>query len=126
MLCARGAPVGIMLKHTPSHQYAPPNALITLASLPNLGPKSAQFLLDAGITSHAQLQRLGAVRAYTMVKRVQPRASLNLLWALEGALSGLHWRVVAKEHRTSLMLALDAHDQSLRRKPHPSNPCSNS
>lgn len=94
------------------------NSGATLASLPNLGTKSAQFLLDAGITSLEQLQRLGAVQAYTMVKQVAPRASLNLLWALEGALSGLHWRDVAKEHRTSLLLALDAHEQSLKRKPH--------
>ena len=35
-------------------------------------------------------------------------ASLNLLWALEGALTGLHWQVVAKEHRLSLLLALKA------------------
>lgn len=87
--------------------------------MPNLGPKSAQFLLDAGITSLEQLRRLGAVQAYAMVKQVAPRASLNLLWALEGALSGLYWREVAKEHRTSLLLALDTHHQSLKRKPHP-------
>jgi hypothetical protein len=47
-----------------------------------------------------------------MVKQVEPKASLNLLWALEGALSGLHWREVAREHRTSLLLALEAHERS--------------
>ena len=117
VLCATGATVGILPKHTPSHPAAPPDASSTLARLPNLGPKSAQFLQDAGITSHAQLQRLGAVRAYAIVKQVHPRASLNLLWALEGALSGLHWRVVAKEHRTSLLMALDAHHQSRKGRP---------
>ncbi len=30
---------------------------------------------------------------------------MNLLWALEGAISGLHWQEVAREHRTSLLLA---------------------
>jgi hypothetical protein len=40
-------------------------------------------------------------------------ASLNLLWALEGALTGLPWRVVAQEHRLSLLLALEAlHDDA--------------
>jgi DNA transformation protein len=34
-------------------------------------------------------------------------ASLNLLWALEGALSNIPWQVVAREHRTSLLLALE-------------------
>ena len=36
------------------------------------------------------------------------RASLYLLWALEGALTGLPWQVVAQEHRLSLLLARDA------------------
>ena len=77
-----------------------------LASRANLGPKSAQALSDAGIHSFAQLQQMGAVAAYARTKRVA-KVSLNLLWALEGALTGLHWKVVAREHRTSLLLALD-------------------
>ena len=65
------------------------------------------MLAEAGIESVAQLQALGAVAAYVQVKQVCPQASLNLLWALEGALSGQDWRTVAREHRTSLLLALD-------------------
>ena len=90
----------------------------SLAMQANLGPKSAQFLHHAGITSFEELLRLGSVKAYSLVKRVEPSASLNLLWALEGAISGLHWREVAKEHRTSLLLALETHE---RRKPRNSN-----
>lgn len=67
------------------------------------------MLLAAGIESLAQLQALGAVEAFAQVKRHDPRASVNLLWALEGALTGLHWQVVAREHRTSLLLALEAY-----------------
>lgn len=84
----------------------------SLAELANLGPKSAQFLQKAGITSYEQLKRLGSVRAYSLVKQVEPSVTLNLLWALEGAVSGLHWREVAKEHRTSLLLALETHEQT--------------
>jgi len=90
---------------------APQGKSRSLASLTNLGPKSAQFLQRAGITSPEQLERLGSVVAYSMVKRVEPSASLNLLWALEGAISGLHWQTVAREHRTSLLLALETHEQ---------------
>lgn len=79
-----------------------------LASMPNLGPKSAGFLHAAGITTCAELESLGSVMAFAQVRRVVPQASLNLLWALEGALTGLHWREVAKEHRTSLLLALES------------------
>ncbi|EIL98352.1 TfoX/Sxy family protein [Rhodanobacter thiooxydans] len=81
---------------------------MTLSDLPNLGPKSELMLLSAGIDSLEQPRALGSVRAYARVKRAGGRPGLNLLWALEGALSGMPWQVVAQEHRTSLLLALDA------------------
>lgn len=65
------------------------------------------MLAAADIRSVAQLRSLGAVAAFACVRRVDPRASLNLLWALEGALTGLPWQTVAREHRTSLLLALE-------------------
>ena len=40
----------------------------TIAKLPGLGPKSQTMLAGAGITTLAQLQGLGSVRAYAMVK----------------------------------------------------------
>ena len=101
-------------KKTPTDQAVPESGSNTLARLANLGPKSAQFLQRAGIKSFEQLKELGSVRAYSMVKHIEPSASLNLLWALEGAISGLHWREVAKEHRTSLLLALETHEKSNR------------
>ena len=66
------------------------------------------MLMGAGIKTVTQLKRLGSVRAYAQVKATGANASLNLLWALEGALSGEHWQVVAREHRLSLLLALEA------------------
>ena len=78
-----------------------------LIELTNLGPKSQQMLLSAGIRTVAQLRKLGSVAAYVKVKKAGLPASLNLLWALEGALTALPWQVVAREHRTSLLLALE-------------------
>ena len=78
-------------------------------ALAGLGPASAAMLQAAGIASVAQLRRLGAVAAYARVKRTHRHASLNLLWALEGALTGRDWRVVAREDRSHLLLALDQH-----------------
>lgn len=83
------------------------------AALPNLGPRSRQMLAAAGITCSETLRELGAVAAYARVKRVDAGASLNLLWALEGALSGEHWREVARQHRTRLLMALE----DLQRQP---------
>ncbi len=79
----------------------------SIADLPSLGPKSQAMLAGAGITSIARLRQLGSVRAYAMVKVANPNASLNLLWALESALSGEPWQEVARVHRASLLLALE-------------------
>jgi len=78
-----------------------------LLDLPNLGPKSVAMLARAGVTTVKKLRAMGAVRAFVSVRRSSPQASLNLLWALDGALSNTPWQVVAKEHRTSLLLALE-------------------
>ena len=81
-----------------------------VADLPGLGPRSQAMLAGAGITRVAQLRHLGAVRAYRKVQATGANPSLNLLWALEGALTGLPWQVVAREHRLSLLFALEAQD----------------
>lgn len=86
---------------------APAAASGDVASLAGLGPASRAMLERAGIPDVATLRRLGTVPAYVRVKRADPRASLNLLWALEGALSGLPWQEVARRHRASLLLALE-------------------
>ena len=80
---------------------------VRIADLPNFGPKSQIMLEQAGIGTVAQLRELGAVRAYLRVKRQNGRASLNLLWALEGALSGRHWLEVAKHDRLRLLLEIE-------------------
>jgi DNA transformation protein len=66
------------------------------------------MLAGAGIKTLVQLKRLGSVRAYAKVKATGVNTSLNLLWALEGALTDLPWQTVAREHRLSLLLALEA------------------
>lgn len=83
-----------------------------ITDLPNFGPKSQQMLEQAGIKTVAQLQKLGAVRAYLKVKRNGGNASLNLLSALEGALTGKHWQVVAKQDRLRLLLELEDLEKS--------------
>lgn len=76
--------------------------------LKNLGPKSALMLQRAGITSLAQLKALGAISAFLQVQDTGCKPSLNLLYALEGAIQGEHWQVVAKNLRASLLIELDA------------------
>lgn len=75
--------------------------------LRNLGPASLRMLQRAGIGSAAQLRTLGAARAFVAVKRAGAKPSLNLLWALEGALTDRPWREVAKAERLSLLLQVE-------------------
>lgn len=79
-----------------------------ITQLPGLGPASAKMLARAGIVSADQLRQMGSVRAYIKVRAAGVPVSLNLLWALEGALSGERWQDVARLHRTSLLMALEA------------------
>ncbi|HEX7112388.1 MAG TPA: TfoX/Sxy family protein [Mizugakiibacter sp.] len=74
----------------------------------NIGPKSAAWLRQVGVHTQADLERLGAVETYLRVKRAGFRASLNLLYALEGALAGCHWAELSAERRGELLLAVDA------------------
>ncbi|MDZ4074725.1 MAG: TfoX/Sxy family protein [Hylemonella sp.] len=83
----------------------------TIADLPGLGPKSRVMLAQAGIHNVEDLRALGAVVAYVRTKRAVGGVSLNLLWGLESALTGVPWQQVAREHRTSLLLALEDHER---------------
>ena len=82
-------------------------AKIQSASLGGLGPVSKRMLAASGIKSVETLRRLGSVEAYRRVRSHHPRASLNLLWALEGALTGRPWEDVARNDRLSLLLRLE-------------------
>lgn len=58
---------------------------------PNIGPKSAAWIVEAGITSLAQLEELGAPYVWQMIKVIRPEVSLVLLYALQGAIDDCHW-----------------------------------
>lgn len=82
-----------------------------IAEMRNLGPRSAATLSHAGISRPDQLHRIGSVQAFLRVKHSGLKPSINLLWAIEGALTDLPWQQVAREHRTSLLLALEDAEQ---------------
>ncbi|WP_040259379.1 TfoX/Sxy family protein [Pseudomonas massiliensis] len=79
-----------------------------LQDLRNLGKTSAQWLHAVGIHSVADLRRLGAVDAYRAVKNRGFRASKVLLYAIEGALLGVHWNDVPLERKQALNEAFEA------------------
>lgn len=89
---------------------APDHAISEFENKTNLGPKSAAILTAAGIHSMEHLTMLGSVAAFAMAKRTGARVSLNLLWAIEGAITGESWQTIAREHRASLLLALESYE----------------
>lgn len=78
-----------------------------LSDLRNLGPKTIEMLAKAGIKTSAQLRKMGSVQAYARVKAKDAKASLNLLWSLEGALTDRDWKAVAETDRATLLMTLE-------------------
>ncbi len=76
--------------------------------LRNIGPKSAAWLRQVGLRTQQDLESVGAVEAFIRVKRAGFRPSLNLLYALEGALLDCHWQQLPEERRSELLVAYDA------------------
>ena len=71
-------------------------------NLRNLGPTSVAWLREAGITTISELSRMGPVLAYRLVKERQPKASLNLLWALAAGLLDVDWKELSDQEKEKL------------------------
>ena len=82
--------------------------MTTQAKLRNIGPKGAAWLRQVGLRTHEDLLATGAVEAFMRVKRAGFKPSLNLLYALEGALLDCHWQDVPEQRRTELVTAAEA------------------
>lgn len=77
-----------------------------IETLKNLGPKSARLLHEVGIHTYADLMDVGAVGAYRRARAIAPdRVSLNLLYALEGALTNILWNQLPDPVRDELRSA---------------------
>ncbi|WP_415206934.1 TfoX/Sxy family protein [Rudaea sp.] len=80
----------------------------TAGKIRNVGPKSAAWLRQVGVRTQDDLVRLGAVEAFMKVKRAGFRPSLNLLYALEGALADCHWADLPEERKAALLTGAEA------------------
>jgi hypothetical protein len=73
------------------------------AKLRNIGPKSMAWLRQTGVRSLEDLKSVGALAAFVRVKRAGFRPSLNLLYALEGAILDRHWQDIPEARREQLV-----------------------
>lgn len=74
----------------------------------NIGPKSAAWLRQVGLRTHEDVAAIGTVEAFMRVKRAGFKPTLNLLYAIEGALLDCHWQEIPDERRQELILAAEA------------------
>jgi len=87
-------------------------AIKRFRDLRNLGPASEKILLQAGIDSIEVLAKLGALKAYfKIIEKLPEKANLNLLFALEGALTDCDWKQIAKKQKSRLLIELDSLEQ---------------
>lgn len=89
----------------------------------NIGTKSAAWLRQVGLRGLDDLRETGSVNAFLKVRRAGFRPSLNLLYAIEGALRDCHWRELDDDCRAALLSAVDAAEDpnalSAAKKPGP-------
>lgn len=74
----------------------------------NVGPKSAAWLRQVGVRTQDDLVKLGPVDAFMKVKRAGFRPSLNLLYALAGAIENCHWADLPDEQKAALVQAAES------------------
>ena len=90
---------------------------LRVRDLRHLGPRAETLLAEIGIHSVEALRERGALEAYLELRRRGSMKTLNMLWALVGALDpwpeGTDWREVSRsEARLPLMLEVEARDSA--------------
>ena len=81
---------------------------MSVEKIKNIGPKSMAWLRQTGIRTQADLESVGSLAAYVRIKRAGFKPSLNMLYAMEGAILGCHWQDIPAERRSELILAAEA------------------
>ncbi len=78
-----------------------------LKDLPNLRLATERMLKKAGINDVESLKSAGAVEAFKAIQSTHTsELTVELLWALEGAINGTHWSVIPQSRRQELLSML--------------------
>jgi len=81
---------------------------LSTEKLRNIGPKSAAWLRQVGLRTQDDIAAVGTVEAFMRVKRAGFKPTLNLLYAIEGALLECHWQEVPEARRQQLVAEAEA------------------
>ncbi len=74
-----------------------------LLQLKNLGAASVNILHAIGVNSYADLKAMGPVEAYIRIKSRGIHVSKVMLYALQGALLGIHWNELEPDLKQRLV-----------------------
>jgi len=78
------------------------NKTAALSGLLNLGPVSTKWLNAIGVRTRRDLAMLGSIEVYRLLKLQGYNASLNLVYAIEGALRGCDWNRLPSKLKAEL------------------------
>lgn len=76
---------------------------VDVINLKNIGPEKARWLKEIGVYTRADLEEMGAVLAYKILKhRYAQRVNIMALYALQGALLDMHWNHLPTDLKEAL------------------------
>jgi TfoX/Sxy family transcriptional regulator of competence genes len=78
-----------------------------LYQLKNIGLKSEAWLNAIGVHTKSDLVRLGSIHAYWLLKDAGFNVSLNLVYAMEGAILDTRWDELPEKLKAELRVAID-------------------
>jgi len=79
-----------------------------LSELTNLGPTSRQWLNAIGVYTKSDLVRLGSIHAYWLMKERGFNVTMNMVYAMEGAILSMRWDELPGELKAELQSAINA------------------
>lgn len=81
---------------------------MNISEMKNLDPKSTEILANIGIHTKDELERIGAVDCYLMLKNQGYNINLNMLYALESALLNIQVTHLSNDIKQHLQAAIKA------------------
>lgn len=81
-----------------------------IVQLKNVGPKGREWLASLELETLGDIERMGIPAIYHALKAQGRPVSANLLYALQGALLGIHWQDVPEEMKADLRRAVATKD----------------
>lgn len=73
-----------------------------LRDLPNMKHRTECILNKVGIMSVSELEEVGAAAAFFKINAMNGGLKKDMMYILEGAITGKHWRLISSERKTEL------------------------